>query len=156
MRSGWGGSARSAVTPPAPILIAGGGIGGLTAAVALRRAGFAAEVFERAPEIREVGAGIAIQPNAVRALRRIGLDRAVAEASCVEEALHLWTAGGALLARLRPREIAPDAPFLSLHRATLQRALLQALGPGGVHTGCECVGYEARPDGVTLALRDGR
>jgi 2-polyprenyl-6-methoxyphenol hydroxylase-like FAD-dependent oxidoreductase len=144
------------MTPHAPILIAGGGIGGLTAAVALRRAGFAVEVFERAPEIREVGAGIAIQPNAVLALRRIGLDQAVAEVSCVEESLCLWTSAGALLARLDPREITPDAPFLSLHRATLQRALLAALGPGGVHTGCECVGYEARPDGVTLVLRDGR
>ena len=141
---------------PAPILIAGGGIGGLTAAVALRRAGFEVEVFERAPEIREVGAGIAIQPNAVLALRRIGLDRAVTEVSCVEEALYLWTAGGDLLACLRPREIAPDAAFLSLHRATLQKVLLEALGPGGIHTGCECVGFEARPDGVTLLLQDGR
>src|SRR3954466_590813 len=124
-----------------PILVAGGGIGGLTAAVALRREGFDVQVFERAAEIREVGAGIAIQPNAVLALRRIGLDRAVAEVSCVEETLHLWTAGGAVRARLHPRELAPDAPFLSLHRATLQKTLLQALGPEGVHTGCECVGY---------------
>ncbi len=69
----------SGETANGPILVAGGGIGGLTAAVALRRAGFEVQVFERAEEIREVGAGIAIQPNAVLALRRIGLDRAVAE-----------------------------------------------------------------------------
>jgi 2-polyprenyl-6-methoxyphenol hydroxylase-like FAD-dependent oxidoreductase len=146
----------SGETAKGPILVAGGGIGGLTAAVALRRAGFEVQVFERAAEIREVGAGIAIQPNAVLALRRIGLDRAVAEASCVEEKLHLWTADGTLLACLRPRDIEPDAPFLSLHRATLQRVLLQALGGEGVHTGCECVGYAARPNGVSLLLRDGR
>lgn len=139
-----------------PILVAGGGIGGLTAAVALRRAGFEVEVYERAAEIREVGAGIAIQPNAVLALRRIGLDDAVIAASCVEEALNLWTADGTLLACLRPRELVPDAPFLSLHRAILQSVLLQALGTEGVHTGCECAGFEARPDGVTLVLRDGR
>lgn len=143
-------------TSHGPILVAGGGIGGLTVAVALRRAGFEVQVFERAEEIREVGAGIAIQPNAVLALRRIGLDRAVVEVSCVEETLHLWTAGGAVLARLRPREIMPDVPFLSLHRATLQKALLEALGPEGVHTGCEGAGYEERPDSVTLVLRDGR
>ena len=139
-----------------PILIAGGGIGGLTAAVALRRAGLNVEIFERAGEIREVGAGIAIQPNAVLALRRIGLDSAVAAVSCIEERLDLWTSDGTLLACLRPRELVPDAPFLSLHRAALQEVLLQALGREGLHTGCECVAYEARPDGVTLLLRDGR
>jgi salicylate hydroxylase len=58
-------------TANGPILVAGGGIGSLTAAVALRRAGFEAQVFERAAEIREVGAGIAIQPNAVLALRHL-------------------------------------------------------------------------------------
>jgi 2-polyprenyl-6-methoxyphenol hydroxylase-like FAD-dependent oxidoreductase len=139
-----------------PILVAGGGIGGLTAAVALRRAGLAVEVFERAEEIREVGAGIAIQPNAVLALRRIGLDAAAAAVSCIEEALRLWTWDGTLLACLRPRELVPEAPFLSLHRAAFQEVLLEALGREGLHTGSECAGYEARPDSVALLLRDGR
>jgi 2-polyprenyl-6-methoxyphenol hydroxylase-like FAD-dependent oxidoreductase len=138
-----------------PILIAGGGIGGLTAAIALRRAGFDVQVFERAAEIRELGAGIAIEPNAVLALRRIGLDGAVTAAGCIEERLELRTAGGTLLACLRPRELGIDVPFISLHRAALQGVLLQALGPAGVHTGRDCVGYEARPDGVTLHLRGG-
>ncbi|HEX8358675.1 MAG TPA: NAD(P)-binding protein, partial [Longimicrobium sp.] len=56
-----------------PIIIAGGGIGGLSAAIALRRAGWEARVFERAPELREVGAGISLWPNATRQLRRWGL-----------------------------------------------------------------------------------
>ena len=63
-----------------PVLIAGGGIGGLTAAVALRQAGFEVQVFEQAEEIREIGAGIAISPNAISALRRIGLDQALPDA----------------------------------------------------------------------------
>ena len=145
-------------TAEGPILIAGGGIGGLTAAVALRQAGFAVQVFERADAIREIGAGIAISPNAVAALRRIGLDRAVIEAGVIAEALDLRTSRGALLARLRPRDLgsAIEAPFVCIHRGTLQAVLLAACGTETVHTGCEGVGFEARPDGVTLRLNGGR
>ena len=50
----------------APAIVVGGGIGGLSAAIALRRAGIQAEVWERAPEMREVGAGIGLWPNATR------------------------------------------------------------------------------------------
>ncbi|HKI03461.1 MAG TPA: FAD-dependent monooxygenase, partial [Thermoanaerobaculia bacterium] len=140
-----------------PVLIAGGGIGGLAAAVALRRAGFEVQVFERAEEIREIGAGIAISPNAVSALREIGLDGAVIEAGMVAEALDLRNDRGDLLARLRPRDLGPeiDAPFVCIHRATLQAVLLAACGPEVVHTGRECVGFEARPEGVTLRLSRG-
>jgi 2-polyprenyl-6-methoxyphenol hydroxylase-like FAD-dependent oxidoreductase len=139
----------------APILLAGGGIGGLTAAIALRQAGLDVRVFEKAGEIREVGSGIAIAPNAVLALRRIGLDEAVTAAGCIEERLELRTAEGRLLACLRPRDLGLDVPFLSLHRAALQRVLLEALGPERVQTGREAMGCEARPDGVSLLMRDG-
>lgn len=138
--------------------MAGGGIGGLTAGIALRRAGFAVRVLERAEEIREIGSGIAISPNAVAALRRIGLDRAVTEAGVVAERLDLYSARGAPLARLSPRDLGPgiDAPFVCIHRATLQGVLLEALGREAVETGCEVVGCETGKDGATLHLRDGR
>ncbi|MGL6097608.1 MAG: FAD-dependent monooxygenase, partial [Fimbriiglobus sp.] len=61
------------------VLIVGGGIGGLTAAVALRRAGFQPVVYERSPEIRAVAAGLTLWPNAVRVLRTLGLGDAVEE-----------------------------------------------------------------------------
>src|SRR5262249_17440629 len=60
-----------------PILIAGGGIGGLAAAHALARKGFAVRVLEQAPEFREIGAGIQLGPNVFRALERLGLKEAV-------------------------------------------------------------------------------
>src|SRR5437870_10762004 len=60
-----------------PILIAGGGIGGLAAAYALARKGFPVRVLEQAPEFKELGAGIQLGPNIFRALDRIGLKEAV-------------------------------------------------------------------------------
>ena len=61
------------VNPAAKIAIIGGGIGGLASALALRQVGYAPEVFEQAPELLEVGAAIALWPNAMRILEQLGL-----------------------------------------------------------------------------------
>jgi 2-polyprenyl-6-methoxyphenol hydroxylase-like FAD-dependent oxidoreductase len=140
------------------ILIAGGGIGGLTAAIALRRAGFQVQVHERAPEIREVGAGITLQANAILALRRIGLDRTVMAAGRPIGTASIRRWDGTLLSGTDFREIEAllGAPSVAIHRATLQKILLEALGPGVLHAGSEVAGYEAGPDGVEVRLGDGR
>ena len=142
----------------APVLIAGGGIGGLTAAIALRRAGFDAQVYERAPEIREVGAGITLQANAILALRTIGLDGSVIAAGRVATKASLQTAKGKILSRidLQGVERAMGAPAVAIHRATLQDVLVSALGRENLHLDSQIVGYEARQDGVTVQLADGR
>jgi len=139
------------------ILIAGGGIGGLAAAIALRRSGFDVRVFERAPEIREVGAGLTIQSNAVLALRRIGLDRSLLESGQVLRAGSIRKPDGKVLSRVDLEEVgrAVGAPVVAIHRARLQQLLFDALGAGGVETGREVAAYETRPDGVTLLFRDG-
>lgn len=136
-----------------PILIAGGGIGGLTAAIALRRAGFEVRVFERAPEFREVGAGITLQSNGILALRRIALDEVVVASGRVVGSASIRTPDGKILSRAGMSEVAREvgAPSVAIHRATLQRLLLDAAGP--VETGREVVGYEAREDGVTVQFR---
>lgn len=144
------------------VLVAGGGIGGLTAAIALRRAGFGVRLFERAPEIREVGAGINIQSNAILALRRLSLgDTGLNEAVIAGGRLMGWaslrTADDRVISREDMAAVgrAVGAPGVAIHRATLQHLLVDALGPGVLETGREVTGYTARPDGVTVRFRDG-
>ena len=72
-----------------PILVAGGGIGGLAAAHALARKGFAVRVLEQAPEFREIGAGIQLGPNIFRALEKIGLKEAVLADAHVPPAMEM-------------------------------------------------------------------
>jgi salicylate hydroxylase len=113
----------------APIVVAGAGIGGLTAALALAHNGRRALVLEQAPVITEVGAGLQIAPNAGRILARLGLDAALAAVALEPQAVNIRRGrDGDRLARLdltvaRARW---GAPFRVFHRADLQQALLQA------------------------------
>lgn len=113
----------------APIVIAGAGIGGLSAALSLARAGKSALVLERAATIEEVGAGLQIAPNAGRVLAKLGLEPALAAVALEPAAINIRRGrDGALLARLdlaAARETW-GAPFRLFHRADLQGALLQA------------------------------
>src|SRR5215207_10865563 len=83
------------------VLIAGAGIGGLTTALALRQAGLDAHVYEQASVLREVGAGVAISPNAVKVLHRLGLAQALQSVGVVSDSMDSrdWQTG-ALLGRV--------------------------------------------------------
>src|SRR3569833_797803 len=88
-----------------PILIAGGGIGGLAAAWALARKGFAVRLFEQAPEFKELGAGIQLGPNIFRALDMLGLKDAVLAVALRPPALKMRCAlSGELVTRI-PLEV---------------------------------------------------
>src|SRR5579884_4212710 len=134
------------------VLVVGGGIGGLAAAVALRRVGIRASVFERAPEIREVGAGLTLWSNAVKALRRLGVADAVQARGVVLTHNRTITPDGTVLSDQDVSELAAacGAPCLVSHRADLQRALLDAVPPGEVHTGHACAGVEVTDGGVVV------
>ena len=141
------------------IAVVGGGIAGLTLAAALLRLGLRCQVYERAPQLHEVGAGIQLSPNAVRPLRALGLGGRL-EAVAVRPAgieMRRWNTG-ALLIRTplgEQCEALYGAPYYTAHRADLHRGLLDLLPPGIVRLGMHCVGLTDRVDGVELSFDDG-
>jgi len=114
-----------------PVLIAGGGIGGLGAAIALARAGVPFTLLEQAAAFGEVGAGLQLGPNAVRVLADWGLRGALDAVAAWPETLRVRDAGdGRELGRLRLGAAFAQRhgqPYASLHRADLHALLLQAL-----------------------------
>ncbi|MDB5751856.1 MAG: FAD-dependent oxidoreductase [Ramlibacter sp.] len=157
------------------LLIAGGGLGGLAAAIAARRAGWEARLFEQAWVLSEVGAGIQLGPNATRILREWGLlEGALREQAFEPQRLRVRDGvDGAELASLPlggAMEQRYGAPYLTLHRADLQAALLAAAMEAGLrlHTGRKvervstldgCVRASAGPgpevEGEALVAADG-
>jgi len=114
------------------VLIAGGGIGGLAAALASSHAGWDVRLFERAPLFSEMGAGVQLGPNVVRRLQAWGLQRALVEVAAVPAQLRVRSArSGAELACMPLGAAMVErygANYLSIHRADLHRVLLQAVG----------------------------
>ena len=129
-----------------PAMVAGGGIGGLAAAIALRRAGIVADVYERAPEMREVGAGIGLWPNATRILRRWGLLDEVLRRGHRMAGVEMRAADGRVLSRITVP--ADDAAGVLIHRADLHAVLLDALPPWAVRTGAAIQRFDETADGV--------
>ena len=141
-------------------LVIGGGIGGLSTAIALRRAGVDVAVFEQSPELQEVGAGVGLQLAAVKALKRMGmLEPMLAISSEPLEALELRSyKSGRVLGRLPQRELGGDVGLygLNVHRGDLLATLAEGAGADVVQLGAECVGFEEDADGVTARFADGR
>jgi salicylate hydroxylase len=121
------------------IAIVGGGIGGLTLAVALRQRGIEADVYEQAPELAEIGAAVALSANSTRELRRLGvLDAVTAVSTEPSELIHRdWRDGSRIAAHPVHENMSYQgvcgAPYYGIHRADLQRILSGALGGAGLH-----------------------
>jgi 2-polyprenyl-6-methoxyphenol hydroxylase-like FAD-dependent oxidoreductase len=139
-------------------IVVGGGIGGLTAAVALRSADLEVVVLERAPVISEVAAGISLWPNALNVLGRLDLADAIDAVAAVqsEGELRTWRgrrSAGALLTRTTKRH---SEPLLALHRASLRTALRGALDRGVLQLSADCTGVDQDPKRLSVTLADGR
>jgi 2-polyprenyl-6-methoxyphenol hydroxylase-like FAD-dependent oxidoreductase len=142
---------------PHEVVIVGGGIGGLTAAVALRQRGFAPRMYEAAPELREVGAGIWVPPNAMQVLARLGLADAIAREGSPIRTAELRDAKAGVLQRadLSYAEREFGHPTVAVHRGRLQRVLADAAGRDAIHTGAQCTGVEQRGERVAVRFADG-
>lgn len=143
-------------------LIAGAGIGGLTAGIALRLAGWHVCVLERTPQLQEVGAGVQIGPNGMRILQALDvlplLERQMFEPEALEMRIGL---SGRRVFHLPLAEAAKarwGAPYAHVHRADLQTALaarLEALQPGAVRTGTAVTGFKQGEGQVHVLTSNG-
>ena len=142
---------------PAKVMVAGAGIGGLSAAIALRRAGFEVTVFERAAELGEVGAGLLLAANAQKALGRLGLAGAVARLGTPASAAEIRSWRGQVLASIPAAELEKraGAPSVAVHRADLQALLVQEAREGTIRLGAEVEGFGQDEGGVTVSFAGG-
>jgi 2-polyprenyl-6-methoxyphenol hydroxylase-like FAD-dependent oxidoreductase len=144
-------------------VIVGGGIGGLSAAIALRRAGWQVTVLERAPELREVGAGLTLMVNALRGLDALGVGDAVRAHGGAGGPGGIRTPTGRWLSRVDAAAMTRllGTTALGIHRATLHRILCTALPASALRTGAEVVDVRPGPEvryrrgGEEIAVRAG-
>jgi 2-polyprenyl-6-methoxyphenol hydroxylase-like FAD-dependent oxidoreductase len=131
------------------VIVVGGGIGGLGAAIALGRGGHDVVVLEQAPRLDPVGAGITLFANAMAALERLGVGSVVRRRGSAARRSAILTDTGRQLTAL-PTDLLHDA--VAIHRGDLQAALLRA--SPAVRLGAEVASVQVTPDGVTAALAD--
>ena len=140
-------------------VVVGGGIGGLATAAFLQQRGIQAHVYEQAPALQPVGAGIVLAPNAVRLLRRLGLAdalewRAVKARTGWE--FRRWQDGRVLLAQdmSKCEQLYGEAAWL-VHRADLLDVLLEAVAPETIHLDHRCLDFEQSESKVTVTFANG-
>lgn len=144
------------------ILIAGAGLGGLAAASCLMKAGHDVEVYEQAPQLGEVGAGIQISANAMHVLRHLGLAKAITKASVRPSAymFRLHDTGEIIqqFALSGEHELLHGAPYTQLHRAdfhALLTAKAREFNPDVIRLGRRVVGFSESGDSIELKFADG-
>jgi 2-polyprenyl-6-methoxyphenol hydroxylase-like FAD-dependent oxidoreductase len=133
--------------------IIGGGIGGVAAAVALHRAGIHATVYERAHELREVGAGMMLWPNATRVLKELGVLERVAAVSGPNQHFLVRSSAGPILMNIRLGKF--DVPALCTRRSDLLNALISALPAERVRLGHDFAYLDQRMSGVGVHFSGG-
>ena len=143
-------------------MLVGAGIGGLTCALAMQRAGIAVKVYEQAPELGEVGAGLTLSPNGSKALHGLGLEHELAELADPPsyQAVHHYRTGRVLVRRERgdlPQK-EYGAPYYQIHRADLHEMLAEAVltnDPECIHLGHEFRRFTQDANGVTAHFING-
>lgn len=143
------------------ILIAGGGIGGLTLALMLHRRGIKSVVYEQASQIREIGVGINILPHAIKELAALGLLPALDKVGVrTKELIYLNRLGQQVWSEKRGVDAGFEYPQFSIHRGRLQKvihdAVIAELGPDSVRTGKRLAGFFQDEGGVTAHFTDAR
>jgi 2-polyprenyl-6-methoxyphenol hydroxylase-like FAD-dependent oxidoreductase len=138
--------------------IVGGGIGGLTLAIALQRKGYEVVVYENAQELKPLGAGLVLAANAVKALMEIGISDDVLQAGKILQTFQIKDIDGHVLtesnAEILSRKFGVVNNF-TIHRADLHQVLQNLLKPGTIQLGKGCLAVSAHSDHVSLTFHDG-
>lgn len=140
------------------IAIIGGGLAGLATAAALAHFGIEADVFEQTAKLGEIGAGINVSPQAVQALRAIGLGASIAAVANIAAGTLTRDLNSGATLNYRDQTSAAarfGAGVHSFHRADLLTALASGVDPRAIHLGCRLTGLEERSDTVRLMFADG-
>lgn len=136
--------------------VVGGGIGGLATAAALTRAGIEASVYEQAPELGEVGAGVLIGPNSVRLLHRLGLAEAIDEVGgWVGEGSTYYRHDGSRVAPVMTTDSSGWAAMYGMHRADLIDVLRRAVPARSIHPGHRAVSFEQGTGKARVVFENG-
>lgn len=142
------------------VVIVGGGLGGAAAALALHRQGIDVRLYEKASALSEIGAGLNLSPNALKALRYLGVeDEAVAVGVQSREQVIRSFRSGRVIARSKRTGDAVaryGAPFLTIHRADLLDVLLVQLPDDAIHLDAACTGVENRDHSAVAHFENGR
>ena len=138
------------------VVIVGGGIGGLFTANALVAQGLDVTVYEQAPKLGEVGAGVFLTPNSVRHLHRVGLGPAVETwGARVGPGSHYFRHDGAPIAPVQVTDAAGWNATFGMHRADFVAFLAKALPAGIVRTGHRAIGFEQSADTTRVSFANG-
>jgi salicylate hydroxylase len=140
---------------PLRVAVVGGGIGGVATATALFRHGLDVHLYEQAPELKEVGAGVAIQPNGVKMLERLGLGDELRRFGAKWVDPQFRRQDGTFAASMWPPEIASTIEFYGMHRADLLAMFVSRLPAERIHAGHRCAGFAQGADEATVTFDNG-
>lgn len=138
--------------------VVGAGIGGLTLAIALQRKGLLVNIFENAPSLKPIGAGLALAANAVKGFSEIGIAGDVLEAGAVLRKVRLKEDTGRILAETDSEKLSEKYKTVNnftIHRADLHEVLLRQLSDNSLHLDKGCVDFIQTPDSIRLIFQDG-
>jgi 2-polyprenyl-6-methoxyphenol hydroxylase-like FAD-dependent oxidoreductase len=138
--------------------IIGGGIGGLTLAIALQRKGYDVKVYERAIDINPIGAGLGLAANAIKALAEIGISEEVVAKGKIMRRLLIKDYQGKVLSETDSEKISEQYGMINnftIHRGDLHDVLLKKVIPDTLQLAKECRDFKQDQSGVTLFFQDG-
>jgi salicylate hydroxylase len=141
------------------IAVIGGGLGGAAAALALHRRGFEVGLYEKSEEISEIGAGLNLSPNAMKAFRYLGVEDAAMDTGfqALEQVIRSYRSGRVIARPRRSGDVVEryGASFITMHLADLLNLFVGALPDAILHTGAECTGAESRNGRAAAHFADG-